>query len=115
MSRLTKPVEIHVVGFNEYIPLKNFEEAIDKLGKIEDVEEKLGMSILALFDILKSRTIFVKHYRGIEELDYCLSYDNNGKEWFMDTPYYKKFYIKEYGKTWALTKEELESEEEEEE
>lgn len=81
--------------------------ATQKLGKLEDIEDELGISIEAL---LKKPyfTIFYRDEKGIIQessifavylQEFCVI------ACFNQT----KFYFKDYGKTWALTKEELEN------
>lgn len=95
-----------------------------KLGQLENIEYELGIELIALFKALRENGIWVRWNNKIvniepnylrveidcskplmgsikiqelyfEDLD-CVM-DTTGQEWFMD----------EYGKTWALTKEEL--------
>ena len=81
--------------------------AIDKLGQLEDIEDELGIGLSILFKALKDG-IWVKTKNGIskhhtihlhkwQQLKLCLFYHP-----------YSHLSIKDYGKTWALTKEELE-------
>ena len=83
-------------------------EAIEKLGKLEDIEEELGISLIKLFKALKG--IWVKstdgdvYYVGGPYL--CFSENEKGELELQfrvgvgDTWYN----IKDYGKTWALSK-----------
>ena len=80
-------------------------KAIDKLGQLEDLEEELGIELITLFKALKN---------GI------WIYDNGSPfftsriklSWHLDAIYCDTsdtyVLLKDYGKTWALTKEELE-------
>ena len=87
-------------------------KAIDKLGKLEDIEEELGIDLITLFKALIG--IWVKstngdvYYVGSPYL--CFS-ENEKRElefqFRVGDTWYK---VKDYGKTWALTKEELENE-----
>ena len=86
-------------------------DSIQKLGQLEDIEEELGIDLLTYFKIKSAKSVYVKElgkdcsemlvrpskdsidvcYKGfvnIPECDSCLQ-------------------LKDYGKTWALTKEEL--------
>lgn len=82
-----------------------------KLLDLEDIEDELGIDLVTLFKALKNG-IYAKEYtdnidlyevRGIEQnglsiiSKICSSADCDGIRYFKD-----------YGKTWALTKEELE-------
>ena len=96
-------------------------QAIIKLGQLEDIEEELGVNLITLLrGLLDSGIVWVK-------LPYVP--ENNGAlpeiivvdiavetKWSFKKPCYFKleigtcqfnFYLKDYGKTWALTKEEL--------
>lgn len=71
---------------------------IDKLGALEDVEERLGVDLITLFKALKD---------GIYK-------KKNGVIYFSNCPIYSLVHktidnclIEDYGRTWALTKEEL--------
>ena len=84
-------------------------KAIDKLGKLEDIEEELGISLIRLFKALKG--IWVKstngdvYYVGSPYL--CFS-ENEKRELEFQFRVVDTWYkIKYHGKYWALTKEEL--------
>ena len=105
----------------------SFAKVEQKLGKLEDVEEELGIDLLTLFKALKNGIwikIFPKLKNGgsiihvpcglaIVEIGAGVG-KSFGLEFYINT---KKRYLvldtrrdndlKEYGKTWALTKEEL--------
>lgn len=93
-------------GFNGY-------DIIKKLSDLEDIEEELGIGLLTLFNASQQGYIFVKNVFGeinsreIYDIDiytkiivYYLEYQPERQ--FMHQSLYM------YGKTWALTKEELE-------
>lgn len=82
----------------------------DKLGQLEDIEEELGIDLITLFKALKDGA-WTKFNNEISKCDECeyqmldiyiYFYWDNGK--------HLVFELKDYGKTWALTKEELENE-----
>ena len=96
-----------------------------KLKALEDIEEDIGMSLLTLFRILKRGCIIHKYkpfcaskqiilessiINGLfyESGQYGLEVYNEEDD--IDEEYndFKYVYIKEYGKTWAIKKEELE-------
>ena len=98
-----------------------------RLKLLEDLEEDIGMSLLLLFRILKHGRIIHKYklfcankkmilessiINGLfyESGQYMLEVYNEEDD--IDEEYndFKYVYIKDYGKTWALTREELESE-----
>ena len=85
---------------------------MQKLGQLEDVEEELGIDLITLFKALKNG-IWVKFdddfgFTGKPHIvihkdkatDLCF----RDKKWWIQE---NDFYLKDYGKTWALTKEEL--------
>lgn len=75
------------------------------VGKFEDLEEELGIGLTKLFEILKSENIYAngKRYDNSNSLSYM------GNSWLIFNHQAKQgFRFKDYGKTWALTKEELE-------
>ena len=93
----------------------------NRLKLLEDLEEDIGMSLLTLFRILKRGQIIYKtrslyHHnkiilesRKIDDLYYDGSYyilkiHNNFED---DNDNYDVVYVKDYGVTWAITKEEL--------
>lgn len=76
----------------------------NKLGQLEDIEEELGIDLITLFEALK----FPIYTKESDEAIWC----SNRLMYFLkyfalvigeDTV----LYLKDYGKTWALTKEEL--------
>lgn len=82
-----------------------------KLGEYEDIDEELGIDYKTIFKALKDGAWFkvycsscecISHYRPkLEYKVFCI------RVWYekcCDTEYYN---LKDYGKTWALTKEEL--------
>ena len=87
----------------------------NKLGQLEDIEEELGIDLLTLIKVLNAvlrkeylwtkyndklcatdDVVFGDEYNGVL---FIYFYWNNGK--------HLVFELKDYGKTWALTKEEL--------
>ena len=86
----------------------------NKLGKLEDIEEELGIDLITLFKALK-KGVYVKfdsYFGNIGELDIKIVKDNatgicyRNKKWYLQE---EETLVKDYGKTWALTKEELEN------
>ena len=111
------------VYYKYYLNGYHFEqgEHIDKLGQIEDIEEELGIELVILSKALKngvyydagSKTILYHKAEGEEFIEIniphqYLSLMYVGPYW--DCCYCKmNLAFKDYGKTWALTKEELEN------
>ena len=91
-----------------------------KLGQLEDIEDELGIDLLTLFKALKNG-IYLKF--GSEKVTGVYyehrailprHFDKDYKGYFIDLQLELSinfnFYFKDYGKTWALDKEELENE-----
>ena len=98
-------------------------KAIDKLGKLEDIEEELGIDVITLFKALKNGFYTKsnngikfwkeddKHFVYVRDLKYdieicceeCENVIGAVPTMFLERS------TKDYGKTWALTKEELEN------
>ena len=80
----------------------------DKLGKIEDIEEELGIETATLLKALKDGIYtrknqlypYLLHFNARQKYLYYIAIDDGGKRAV-------KYYCKDYGKTWALSKEEL--------
>ena len=93
-----------VVYLNEKGDFTN--AAIQKLGELEDIEEELGIDLVTLLKAVKNG-IFCKQPDGyIDYYPFRIGY-------WVDFMSHKKgmlvcgMNIEDYGKTWALTKEEL--------
>ena len=108
MQRLTECVSNKCYLKNPYV--ENY-KIFDKLGKLEDTEEKLGVTLEVLFRALDSSTyIYTKHQvytnRTIREFNW---HDNCIK--FYD--YYWNslgaIMLNEFGKEWAFTMKDLDS------
>ena len=95
-----------------------FKDIYCKLQYLEDIEEELGIDLLTLFKALKNG-IYLKfgseknigvYYEHTAILP--RHFDKDYKGYFIDLQLEISinfnFYFKDYGKTWALTKEELE-------
>lgn len=98
---------------NEYL-----HSIITKLGKLEDIEDKLGVDLITFFKILDGKKLYGKDSNGrIYEMftvqDMRCFFDEGA--FIAYDPYYNSMqhdkrcylHLKDYGKTWALTKEEL--------
>ena len=77
-------------------------QAVIKLGHLEDIEEELGIDLILLFKAINS-PIYTKsgtqYYVGFD----LIEQDSKG-DWYFSTVD-GNYYFKDYGKTWALTKE----------
>ena len=120
MNRLTKKAQFvrNLITGKEmkYISNESDQMCVDKLGKLEDIEEELGIDLITLFDIDKQLNTKKEIWFKIEdEIEENLRFDS----YYIIDLKHKAFvkieyepldylYFKDYGKTWALTKEELE-------
>lgn len=122
MNRLT-----YRTDNGEYTGMPNSIEirmALEKLSKIEDMEEELGIDLITLFKALKDgiNVYYEDEERYKFHNDLRIEYHKtlgwglvyiygsccrNDTPMMLDMEFYE---LKGYGKTWALTKEELENE-----
>ena len=133
MGRLTGKNKVGRYGFiTENNALGIFDEnsladkCYTKLGQLEDVEDELGIDLITLVKALKQETLFIKtdfdiketvkngEGWGMKHLSFedeelvifaQILYPNDitHKEWLIPL----RLKLCDYGKTWALTKEEL--------
>ena len=103
----------------DYIEIKDKKLAEEKLVQLEDIEQELGMELKVYHKLMnmlycgEPNTLYVKDKDtivqvGILEIDYCKK-----KIIFYKDKSYNEDYVynfAQYGKTFALTKEELENE-----
>ena len=121
MNRLTKKAQFvrNLITGKEikYISNESDQMCVDKLGTLEDIEEELGIDLITLFNIDKQlntkKEIWFKIEDEIEEnfrFDSYYIIDLKHKA-FVKIEYepLDYLYFKDYGKSWALTKEELEN------
>ena len=90
--------------------LRNRLTAIHKLGQLEDIEEELGIDLIILFKALKNG-IYIKPWKEIKHTYEIRTASDNIHLFLLDEND-NDYSFKDYGKTWALTKEELEDEKE---
>ena len=114
------------------MPINNIWKAINKLGKLEDVEEQYDIDLIIfskLLDALDKDCVYVKvkkikqydGYSAVEETGEIESkniarfsrYINGTRDWYFTTSFgdisgVNNYLLKDYIKTWALTREELE-------
>ena len=115
MNRLTNKEYCRCEDFifplgNAWVTTKKNDEAIyEKLKLLEDIEEELGIDLITLFTALKEG-IFIND-NGPVYRDYIRSIEYWSDCWgFISNDAYIDVLLKDYGKTWALTKTELEDE-----
>ena len=73
MNRLTKKNNQGTGSWtqfgDEYIPAHNIKhkQCVNKLGKLEDIEDELGCPLEVVFKALKDKDIIIKHTYGLDE------------------------------------------------
>ena len=120
MNRLTKKVskiEAMLDYGSEYIPSENCHsefELYDKLGKLEDIEEELGIDLITYFKLKPYEIIYVKFDENDKDVlafpIYEIDVENKFVSIILDECDTGEYLFKDYGKTWALTREVLENE-----
>lgn len=103
--RLTKKFTLVENGYYYYSTQDNeyTSPLVDKLGQLEDIEEKLGIDLITLFKALKDGIYISKNDKRF--IPVVLIHKNMILE--LEIGYKDYVSVKDYGKTWALTKEEL--------
>ena len=101
----------------EYEQINKGNACVEKLGKLEDLEEELGIDLIKTVELCKQvnnkKVVYTKENWGIVPLKIL---DELELELFSHRLYvnargmYVSLDLYEYKKTWALTKEELENE-----
>ena len=124
MNRLTKKNDIGYLPAYERETKENYYDLVRKLGALEDIEEELGIDLITLFKALKDgiNVYYEDEERYKFHNDLRIEYHKtlgwglvyiygsccrNDMPMMLDMEFYE---LKGYGKTWALTKEELENE-----
>ncbi|MCR4661674.1 MAG: hypothetical protein K5765_06740 [Clostridia bacterium] len=84
--------------------MKDYRKACQKLGQLEDIEDELGIDLITLFKALKNGIWIRTDDRIVfHKAPYKTLAENIG--------YFRRLFEKEYthnyGKTWALTEEEI--------
>ena len=95
------------------MPIKNIWKAINKLGKLEDIEEELGIDLVTLLKaLILNNDICVFTRDGIKYVSNEISLNKDKIGFYLNLDDVGPLYIDDYGKKeiggWALTKEELE-------
>jgi len=95
---------------------------IDKLGKLEDIEEELGIDLVTLFKALKSLVYYIDEDGNIVSTSVHLSYNKPTDRFYLEAGYvgswiqdkehgyWRTFDLDRYGITWALDRNELKKE-----
>lgn len=91
----------------------DFQNAIDKLGKLEDIETDMGISFNILFKAIISGFYYVDRscFMG-ERIEFArpscgCGIEKNDIFWYLTYNGKRVTRIEDYGKSWALTREEL--------
>lgn len=119
MNRLTPIIcGREIINCKESYTQDKIQQMFLKLGQLEDIEEELGIDLITLFKVLKGNiyslhpetgkicliVLPICYYCGNQWVIGCRSMEWNDKENSCDS---WDCLPKDYGKTWALTKEEL--------
>ena len=107
MNRLTKKNNDDYT-IDNYISLNEpWKTPINKLGQLEDIEEELGIDLVIYFKLLKTTKVWAYSNNGKCEvtLTGVDPYDKIVALW--NGTCYIEYLLSEYGKSFALTKEEL--------
>ena len=90
-----------------------FKDIYCKLELLENLEEELGIDLITLFKALKQKFVFHKENVKIELIGIHFKSIKSNELYLFgfveDTVHAVYLSLKDYGKTWALTKEELEN------
>lgn len=122
MSRLTHKYKHKADNKRFVFDIKDYRKVCQKLGQHEDIEEELGIDLITLYKALKRGVWYrkgkeIKHF--IPDDYFRIVLDCNGSTetinyWLLSiinvstNEYIDDFFVDEYGKIWALTKEDLE-------
>lgn len=103
MSRLTEKVK----STEDYIklPTKDKQEFINKLGRLDDIEEEIGCPLEVVFKAIYSGIYFYDNYYKDQMMNYIPVLKYNHFE-CGNKPYIR--YLKDYKKTWWLKKDKSE-------
>ena len=108
MNRLTKKNNIGYFPAYERETKENYYDLVYKLGVLEDLEEKIGIDFITLSKILKQRFVYDKDQVKIELLGLHIKSDELCLYGFVeDTMQAVYLRLKDYSKTWTITKEKL--------
>ena len=108
MNRLTKKNNIGYFPAYERETKENYYDLVHKLGVLEDLEERIGIDFITLSKILKQRFVYDNDQVKIELLGLHIKSDELYLYGFVeDTTQAVYLRLKDYGKTWTMTKEEF--------
>ena len=95
---------------DKYLPAHNIKhkQCVNKLGQVEDIEEENGLDLITLSKILKQRFVYNNDQVKIELLGLHIKSDELYLYGFVeDTMHAVYLRLKDYDKTWTITKEKL--------
>ena len=108
MNRLTKKNDIGYFPAYERETKENYYDLVYELGVLEDLEEELGINLIILFKALKQKYVFHEENLKIELLGLHIKSEELCLYGFVeDTTHAVYLRLKDYGKTWTITKEKL--------
>ena len=127
MSRLTKKNNIEYFPIFEHETKGKYYDLVHKLGQLEDIEEENGLDLITLFKALKNG--FYIKYKGkivhiFPDKHITINFwyktinvfippkffiDCEKRRDYLSEEIDEEYWFKDYGKTWALTREELEN------
>ena len=90
-------------GYDD-INIYPYNDCVNKLGELEDLEEELGVDLITLFKALKDGIIYFDWYGEIKS-DFIVTLEkDNSRNFYISTYNDLNFYLKDYKKTWWLEK-----------
>ena len=118
MNRLTKKAQFvrNLITGKEikYISNESDQMCVDKLGTLEDIEEELGIDLIKSIELCKQanikKVVYIKDEYGIYPIKFLDDLDvelANHRLYSNSRGIYVSLDLFNYGKTWALTNEEL--------
>ena len=120
MNRLTRKikgyysVDLRTCLPMEYEQIENSNACVDKLGKLEDIEEELGIDLIKAVEICKQanskKVVYIKDEWGIYPIKILDILDVELASHRLYSNFrgiYVSLDLYEYGKTWALDKSDL--------
>ena len=108
MNRLTKKNDIGYFPAYERETKENYYDLVYKLGVLEDIEDELELDFITLSKTLKQRFVYDNDLVKIELLGLHIKSDELYLYGFVeDTMHAVYLRLKDYGKTWIMTKEKL--------
>ena len=109
--RLTRQNELARFGYEYIAPhrLEHFGEGISKLGQLEDIEDELGIDLITLFKAMKEGCYAYENGRIYKMKIVRVDSDElNSIILFRNASYGgSSYFLKDYGKTWSLDKNDL--------